>query len=46
MARAMSRTAHLRKMAWPMPRMCRAIPYLGYVLVSARQPVAAVVEAP
>jgi SAM-dependent methyltransferase len=38
MARAMSRPAYLRKMAWLMPRMARAIPYLGYVLVSARKP--------
>ena len=35
MARAMSRPAYLRKMAWLMPRMARAIPYLGYVLVVA-----------
>jgi SAM-dependent methyltransferase len=38
MARAMSRPAYLRKMAWLMPRMARAIPYLGYVLVVARKP--------
>jgi len=38
MARAMSRPAYLRKMAWLMPRMARAIPYLGYVLVIARKP--------
>ena len=38
MARAISRPAYLRKMAWLMPRMSRAIPYLGYVLVSARKP--------
>ena len=37
-ARAVSRPAYLRKMAWLMPRMSRAIPYLGYVLVSARKP--------
>lgn len=41
MARAVSRPAYLRKMAWLMPRMSRAIPYLGYVLVSARKPDAA-----
>ena len=45
MARAMSRTAYLREMTWLMPRMCRAISYPGYGLVSARQPVAPVVEA-
>lgn len=38
MARAMSRPAYLRKLAWLMPRMARAIPYLGYVLVVARRP--------
>ncbi len=38
MARAMSRPAYLRKMAWLMPRMARAIPYLGYVLVVATKP--------
>jgi SAM-dependent methyltransferase len=38
MARAMSRPAYLRKMAWLLPRMARAIPYLGYVLVVASKP--------
>jgi SAM-dependent methyltransferase len=38
MAKAMSRPAYLRKMAWLMPRMSRAVPYLGYVLVMARKP--------
>ena len=33
-ARALSRTAYLRKMAWLIPRMIRAMPYLGYVVVS------------
>jgi SAM-dependent methyltransferase len=46
MARAISRPAYLRKMAWLMPRMSRAIPFLGYVLVSAHKPAAAGVEAP
>ena len=32
-ARAMSRAAYVRKMAWLMPRMLRAMPYLGYVVV-------------
>jgi ubiquinone/menaquinone biosynthesis C-methylase UbiE len=31
--RAISRPAYLRKMAWLMPRMLRAMPYLGYVVV-------------
>jgi SAM-dependent methyltransferase len=32
--RAMSRPAYMRKMAWLMPRMLRAMPYLGYVVVA------------
>jgi len=40
-AKAMSRPAYLRKMMWLMPRMARAVPYLGYVLVSAAKPDAA-----
>jgi ubiquinone/menaquinone biosynthesis C-methylase UbiE len=37
-ARAMSRVAYLRKMAWLMPRMTRAVPYLGYIVVAADKP--------
>jgi SAM-dependent methyltransferase len=44
-ARTMSRPAYLRKMAWLMPRMSRAVPYLGYTLVEATKPRVAV-EAP
>jgi SAM-dependent methyltransferase len=33
MGRALSRPAYVRKMAWLMPRMMRAMPYLGYVVV-------------
>jgi len=29
MARALTRPAYLRKMVWLMPRMARAVPYLG-----------------
>lgn len=36
--RALSRPAYLRKMAWLLPRMARAVPYLGYVAVMARRP--------
>ena len=36
--RAMSRAAYLRKMAWLMPRMSRAVPFLGYLLVVAHRP--------
>jgi SAM-dependent methyltransferase len=34
MARAMSRWCYARKMAWLVPRVARAVPYLGYILVS------------
>jgi arsenite methyltransferase len=37
-AKAMSRPSYVRKMDWLMPRMSRAVPYLGYVLVMARKP--------
>lgn len=33
MARSLSRPAYVQKMAWLMPRMLRAMPYLGYVVV-------------
>ena len=35
MLRAMTRFSYLRKMAWLMPRMSRAVPYLGYIIVHA-----------
>lgn len=38
MLRAMTRFAYLRKMAWLMPRMSRAVPYLGYIIVHATKP--------
>lgn len=40
-ARTMSRPAYVRKMAWLMPRMSRAVPYLGYTLVGATKPLVA-----
>jgi SAM-dependent methyltransferase len=40
MGRAMSRLSYLRKMAWLMPRLQRAVPYLGYLLVVGEKPVA------
>ena len=40
MLRGMSRMAYLRKMAWLMPRISRAVPYLGYVLVKGLRPAA------
>jgi ubiquinone/menaquinone biosynthesis C-methylase UbiE len=38
MGRVATRPAHLRKMAWLMPRMARAVPYLGYIVVAATKP--------
>jgi len=38
MLRAVTRIAYLRKMAWLVPRMSRAVPYLGYIIVSAGKP--------
>ena len=34
MGRVVSRPAHIRKMAWLMPRMAKAVPYLGYIVVA------------
>jgi hypothetical protein len=33
-----ARPASIRKMAWLMPRMAKAVPYLGYTLVISRKP--------
>lgn len=38
MARLTTRLAYVRKMAWLMPRMTRAVPFLGYILVDAQKP--------
>jgi SAM-dependent methyltransferase len=38
MSRVMARPANLRKMAWLMPRMSKAVPYLGYILIAAEKP--------
>ncbi len=38
MGRAMSRPAYMKKMAWLMPRMNRAVPYLGYITISGVKP--------
>jgi SAM-dependent methyltransferase len=35
MGRVAARPANLRKMAWLMPRMAKAVPYLGYIVVAA-----------
>jgi hypothetical protein len=38
MGRTMTRLSYLRKMAWLMPRLQRAVPYLGYLLVVGEKP--------
>jgi SAM-dependent methyltransferase len=38
LARGMSRPVYMQKMAWLMPRMARAVPFLGYVLVMGVKP--------
>lgn len=38
MGRVMTRPAYMKKMVWLMPRMKRAVPYLGYVVVSGNKP--------
>jgi SAM-dependent methyltransferase len=38
MGRVAGRPALLRKMAWLMPRMAKAVPYLGYIVVAGTKP--------
>lgn len=38
MVRGVSKPERVRKMAWMMPRLRKAVPYLGYVLVAGRKP--------
>jgi ubiquinone/menaquinone biosynthesis C-methylase UbiE len=38
MGRVMTRPAYMRKMIWLMPRMKRAVPFLGYIVVSGKKP--------
>jgi SAM-dependent methyltransferase len=45
MGRTMTRLSYLRKMAWLMPRLQRAVPYLGYLLVVGEKPATAQGEA-
>jgi hypothetical protein len=33
-----ARPANIRKMAWLMPRMSKAVPCLGYVLIASEKP--------
>lgn len=39
MGRAMTRAAYMKKMLWLMPRLQRAVPYLGYIAVSGVKPI-------
>lgn len=39
LGRTLSRMAYVKKMAWLMPRMQRAVPYLGYLVISGVKPV-------
>src|SRR5680860_797081 len=41
MGRVATRPANIRKMSWLMPRMARAVPYLGYIVVAGDKPVRA-----
>lgn len=36
MGHALTRTTYLHRLAWLMPRMARAVPYLGYIVVHGR----------
>jgi hypothetical protein len=38
MARAMVNGTDRRRMSWIMPRVSRAVPYLGYVVICGRRP--------
>jgi len=38
MGKVAGRPPYARKMAWLMPRMAKAVPYLGYILIAATKP--------
>jgi hypothetical protein len=38
MGHTLSRLAYIKKMAWLIPRMQRAVPYLGYIVVAGTKP--------
>ncbi len=38
MGRALTRPAYLKKMLWLMPRINRAVPYLGYITIAGQKP--------
>ena len=44
MAHALSRVCYVRKLAWLVPRIARAVPYLGFILVSGTKPSATAVR--
>jgi hypothetical protein len=39
MGRALSRWSYLKKVTWLMPRMNRAVPYLGSIAIAGVKPV-------
>ncbi len=46
MARGLSRASYVRKLAWTIRRVARAVPYLGYLVVAGRRPYDAASNAP
>jgi len=34
----LDRRANMKKMTWLMPRVAKAVPYLGYILVAGTKP--------
>jgi hypothetical protein len=38
MAKVAARPANVAKLAWLMPKMVKAVPYLGYLLVASDKP--------
>ena len=38
MSAVAGRPAYTRKMAWLMPRMAKAVPYLGYIIITGTKP--------
>lgn len=38
MSRVAARPAYMRKMGWLMPRMAKAVPYLGYIIITGTKP--------
>jgi hypothetical protein len=38
MGRVATRPANIKKMTWLIPRMAKAVPYLGYIVVVGTKP--------